>query len=60
MKRRHRIYFTEKQKADIWDRWERGESMSPFGRLFEPKPAQTISVSRIAFHRRRTFDLPDR
>ena len=35
MKRRHRIYYTEAQKADIWDRWERGESMSSIGRLFE-------------------------
>ena len=25
---RGRIYFTEKQKAEIWDRWQRGESMS--------------------------------
>ena len=35
MVRRTRIYFTDKQKADIWDRWERGESMSSIGRLFE-------------------------
>ena len=32
---RRRIYFTEKQKADIWDRWQRGESMSSIGRLFD-------------------------
>ena len=35
MKRRSRIYFTAKQRADIWDRWQRGESMSSIGRLFE-------------------------
>ena len=35
MARRSRTYFTDKQKADIWDRWERGESMSSIGRLFE-------------------------
>jgi hypothetical protein len=29
---RGRIYFTEKQKAEIWDRWQRGESMSSIGR----------------------------
>ena len=34
MARRSRTYFTDKQKADIWDRWERGESMSSIGRLF--------------------------
>ena len=32
---RRRIYFTDKQKADIWDRWQRGESMSSIGRLFD-------------------------
>ena len=32
---RRRIYFTEKQKAEIWDRWERGESMSSIGRVFD-------------------------
>ena len=31
---RRRIYFTDKQKAEIWDRWQRGESMSSIGRLF--------------------------
>lgn len=35
MKRRRRIYFTEAQKAAIWDRWQRGESMSSIGRSFE-------------------------
>jgi IS30 family transposase len=32
---RRRIYFSEKQKAEIWDRWRRGESMSSIGRLFD-------------------------
>ena len=32
---RQRIYFTNKQKADIWDRWQRGESMSSIGRGFD-------------------------
>ena len=35
MKHRTRIYFTAEQRADIWDRWQRGESMSSIGRLFE-------------------------
>lgn len=35
MKRRRRIYFTAKQKSEIWDRWQRGESMSSIGRGFE-------------------------
>jgi len=32
---RRRIYFTGKQKAEIWDRWQRGETMSSIGRLFD-------------------------
>jgi IS30 family transposase len=35
MKYRRRIFFTDKQKSEIWDRWQRGESMSSIGRLFE-------------------------
>jgi hypothetical protein len=27
--------FTDKQKSEIWDRWQRGESMSSIGRLFD-------------------------
>jgi len=32
---RTRIFFTDKQKAEIWDRWQRGESMSSIGRVFD-------------------------
>ena len=32
---RRRIYFTSKQKSEIWDSWQRGESMSSIGRLFD-------------------------
>ena len=35
MVQRSRIYFTSKQKSEIWDRWQRGESMSSIGRLFD-------------------------
>jgi IS30 family transposase len=35
MKRRRRIYFTAEQKREIWDRWQRGESMSSIGRGFD-------------------------
>lgn len=33
--KRRRIYFTNEQKAEIWDRWQRGESMSSIGRGFD-------------------------
>ncbi len=35
MKHRMRINFSAAQRADIWDRWQRGESMRSIGRLFE-------------------------
>ena len=34
MRYRHRIYFTADQKSEIWDSWQRGESMSSIGRGF--------------------------
>ena len=35
MVQRSRIYFTSEQKSEIWDRWQRGESMSSIGRSFD-------------------------
>ena len=35
MSYRRRIYFTSEQKSQIWDRWQRGESMSSIGRGFD-------------------------
>jgi transposase, IS30 family len=32
---RCRILFTDKQKSEIWDRWQRGEPMSSIGRRFD-------------------------
>jgi len=34
MSRRTRIKYTAEQKAEIWDRWQGGESQSSIGRLF--------------------------
>lgn len=35
MKYRTRINYTEADKAEIWDRWQRGESLKSIGRLFD-------------------------
>ena len=35
MAHRQRIYYNAEQKADIWDRWQRGESMCSIGRVFD-------------------------
>ena len=38
---RTRIKYTAKQKADIWNRWQSGESMSSIGRIFD-RPSSSI------------------
>jgi len=35
MKQRTRIYYSEKQKSLMWDRWEKGESLHAIARLFD-------------------------
>ena len=35
MKYRRRVFFTDEQKSEIWDRWQRGESMNSIGRGFD-------------------------
>jgi IS30 family transposase len=35
MRRRTRIHYTESQKSQMWDRWQRGESLQKIARLFD-------------------------
>ena len=35
MKYRPRIYYTEEQKALMWDRWQKGESLESIAQLFD-------------------------
>jgi len=35
MRRRTRIHYTESQKSQMWDRWQRGESLHQIARLFD-------------------------
>ena len=35
MKRRPRIYYTETQKALMWDRWQKGDSLQQIAQLFD-------------------------
>src|SRR5210317_1267397 len=32
---RKRVYYTNTQKAEMWDRWQKGESMKSIARLFD-------------------------
>ena len=38
---RRRIYYSAEQRAEIWDRWKRGESAHEIGRLFD-RPHSSI------------------
>jgi IS30 family transposase len=38
---RTRIKYTAAQRAEIWDRWQRGESMNSIGRVFD-RPSSSI------------------
>ncbi len=44
MKYRTRIYYTEEQKALMWARWQKGDSLATIARLFEREHS---SVQRI-------------
>ena len=35
MKQRPRIYYNESDKALMWDRWQKGESLNSIARLFD-------------------------
>ena len=35
MKHRARIYYSEAQKATMWERWRRGESLHDIAQLFD-------------------------
>ena len=35
MKQRTRIYYTESQKALMWDRWQQGDSVHQIAKLFD-------------------------
>ena len=44
MKQRPRIYYTENQKALMWDRWQKGDSLHQIAQLFN---RHHTSVQRI-------------
>jgi len=44
MAHRPRIKYTTAQKNEIWDRWQRGESQSSIGRLFDRESSSIFSI----------------
>jgi len=53
---RRRLSFTDKQKSEIWDRWQRGESMSSIGRGFVRSQEQVIKW-RVVFTSEQPLNL---
>lgn len=58
MKRRPRIYYTESQKALMWERWRKGESLQQIAQLFDRNHssiqrilAETGGISPVPRHR---------
>ena len=35
MKYRTRVYYSAEQRAEMWNRWQRGESINSIGRAFD-------------------------
>jgi hypothetical protein len=44
MKYRRRIYYSTEQRAEIWERWPRGESMRSIGRVFDRQSSSVFPV----------------
>ena len=49
---RTRIKYTPAQKQEIWDRWEKGESLNSIGRLFDrpssPNNSFTVNLKNLS------------
>jgi len=48
MKRRKRIYYTDTQKALMWDRWQQGESLHQIASLFDRHPSSVRNRRMLA------------
>ena len=44
MRYRTRIKYTAAQRAQIWDRWQRGESLSSIGRIFDRESSSIFGL----------------
>jgi hypothetical protein len=42
MKQRRRIYYSETQKALMWGRWQKGESLQHIAQLFDRNHSLTL------------------
>ena len=47
MKYRTRINYSDAQKAQMWDRWQRGESLKSIGRLFDRSSGSIYGILSV-------------
>ncbi len=59
MKYPSRIYYTETDKALMWDRWHKGESLHSiaghFGRSHSALDSHNLSFERLLYPRKQTL-----
>ena len=53
MKYRTRIYYTEKQKSVMWERWQKGDSLHSIARLFDRGHGSIAGLWNLGGRRRR-------
>ena len=46
MPRKPRIHYTETDKALMWDRWRKGDSLETIARLFDRSHSSVASIHR--------------
>ncbi|TDY21490.1 hypothetical protein B0G81_1700 [Paraburkholderia sp. BL6665CI2N2] len=44
MKQRRRIYYSETQKALVWERWRKGESLQKIAQLFDRNHSSVLGI----------------
>lgn len=44
MKQRKRVYYSAEQRAEIWERWRRDESMSSIGRRYDRESSSVFAM----------------
>ena len=47
MKQRPRIYYSDEQKAIMWDRWKKGDSLHDIARLFDRNHSSEASILSV-------------
>ena len=46
MRQRPRIYYTESQKALMWERWQKGDSLQQIAQLFDRNHSSVQGIRR--------------